>query len=78
MLEQTFWVDAVSWRRRSERGFRQETSVRAVAEAINATALRVVAKTPFSQVPAKDDQPRGVPFYYRPVFIIATKPPAPN
>jgi len=73
-----FWVDAVSWRRRSERGFRQETSVRAVAEAINATALRVVAKTPFSQVPAKDDQPRGVPFYYRPVFIIATKPPAPN
>lgn len=75
MVFPIFLIDSISWRRRSKKGFRQETTSRAVRRTlVKAGFLIDEARTGRYSRIVVDDVARDVPFYYRPVILVATKP----
>lgn len=73
-----FSVDMVPWKRHSERGVMQPTSVRGVMRAMVETgfSIRDASGQSYAQAVDLDRGEREVPFYYRPTFVIAQLPEA--
>jgi SAM-dependent methyltransferase len=71
-----FYIDAISWRRRSDKSIRQPTSVRRLKKAVAAAGLEIreTASKKYCNVIDRNRGQRDVPFYYKPTFIVATKP----
>lgn len=70
-----FTIDAIPWKRHSNKGIYQPTSFRGVKKTVENSGFRIInqTNTKYEQAVDLTRGNRDVPFYYKPTFIVAQK-----